>query len=290
MVAQSIRTVVTQINVQALYDSLLFINCGLVGPKFGPGTPKFIPSRPGLGAHANQTMGAHANQTMVPYSHWSQLYTSMLSDSVKLVGHSINTHLHTFFPHVQSFLFALSPTTIPLMLSSGAIYDCNLTQEELGSSAEKRLELITRYEVGMSTQLLNAGFKIAIPFVNRYGFGRSLVYDKDSTWGTEMDDTISDIWYEDGIRNLTATKTKPTPKWWETKEQSGLRNMQNRHKDTFEYHQWDILPWDHFVFFKVSRLVPEDIQQEMQYDATKLAKNGISLSIMTHASRSISIG
>lgn len=154
---ESIRIVVTTMNVQALYDNLLFINCGLVGPKFGPGSPKLIPS----------SSKTNAKQTMVPYSHWSQLYTSRLTDSVRLVGHSINTHFHTFFPHVQSFLYALRTDTVPILLSSGAIYDCGLTQEELGSDPEKRFQLINRYEVGMSTQLLKRGYKIATAFVNR---------------------------------------------------------------------------------------------------------------------------
>eukprot|EP00581_Thalassiosira_minuscula_P019485 CAMPEP_0183719396 /NCGR_PEP_ID=MMETSP0737-20130205/12355_1 /TAXON_ID=385413 /ORGANISM="Thalassiosira miniscula, Strain CCMP1093" /LENGTH=429 /DNA_ID=CAMNT_0025949113 /DNA_START=56 /DNA_END=1342 /DNA_ORIENTATION=- len=259
---ESIRTVFKKMNVQALYtyDNLLFINCGLVGPKLGPGTPKLIPSNK-----------PNARESMVPYSHWSQLYTSRLTDSVRMVGHSINTHFHTFFPHVQSFLYAIRTETVPILLSSGAIYDCGLTQEELGSNAEKRFELINRYEVGMSTQLLKRGYKIATAFVNRYGFGKSLVYDKDSTWGTEIDDTISDIWYEDGIRNLTSTISKPT-KWWKNEGKWGLRNPD---EDTFDYHKWDILPWDHFVFFKVSRLVPQDVQDEMNYNPQELEKSNV---------------
>ena len=259
---ESIRTVVTNMNVQALYDNLLFINCGLVGPKFGPGTPKLIPSSVTSKQHAKQ-------QTMVAYSHWSQLYTSRLTDSVRLVGHSINTHFHTFFPHVQSFLYAIKTETVPILLSSGAIYDCGLSQEELGSNDEKRFELINRYEVGMSTQLLKRGYKIATAFVNRYGFGKSLVYDKDSIWGTEIDDTISDIWYEDGIRNLTATMSKPS-KWWDIEGTAG--GLRSPEEDTVGYHQWDILPWDYFVFFKVSRLVPEDVQNEMSYNSEELKR------------------
>ena len=156
---ESIRIVVTKMNVQALYDNLLFVNCGLVGPKFGPGSPRLIPS--------SSSKTNNAKQGMVPYSHWSQLYTSRLTDSVRLVGHSINTHFHTFFPHVQSFLYALRTDTVPILLSSGAIYDCGLTQEELGGDPEKRFQLINRYEVGMSTQLLKRGYKIATAFVNR---------------------------------------------------------------------------------------------------------------------------
>lgn len=169
----------------------------------------------------------------------------MLSDSVTLVGHSINTHFHTFTPHVQSFLFSVKMDTIPTLLSSGAIYDCGLSQEELASDAEKRLELIRRYEVGMSTELLKRGDSIGTPFINRYAFGKALVYDKNTTLGTDIDDTVSDIWYEDGIRNLTAAQI--------------------------------IRPWEYFVFFKVSRFVPEDIQQEMQYSRNELAKNHIPI-------------
>ncbi len=218
----------------------------------------------------------NAKQTMVPYSHWSQLYTSRLTDSVRLVGHSINTHFHTFFPHVQSFLYALHTDTVPILLSSGAIYDCGLSQAELGGNPEKRFELINRYEVGMSTDLLKRGYKIASAFINRYEFGKSIVYDKASMWGIEIDDRISDIWYEDGIRNLTATMSGPKPKFWKANENGGigtLRIPRNLVEDTFQYHQWDILPWDYFVFFKVSRLVPQDVQDEMKYSVEELAKS-----------------
>jgi len=163
---ESIRIVVTKMNVQALYDNLLFVNCGLVGPKFGPGSPKLIPSS-SSSSSSSKTNNNAKQQGMVPYSHWSQLYTSRLTDSVRLVGHSVNTHFHTFFPHVQSFLYALRTDTVPILLSSGAIYDCGLTQEELGGDPEKRFQLINRYEVGMSTQLLKRGYKIATAFVNR---------------------------------------------------------------------------------------------------------------------------
>lgn len=260
---ESIRTVVTTMNVQALYDNLLFVNCGLVGPKFGSGTPKLVPSTP---------TKQNPKQKLVPYSHWSQIYTSRLTDSVRLVGHSINTHFHTFFPHVQSFLYAIRTDTVPILLSAGSIYDCGLSQEELGNDAEKRFELINRYEVGMSTQLLKRGYKIATAFVNRYGFGKSLVYDKDSTWGTEIDDTVSDIWYEDGIRNLTASMPRPAPKWWGLVGNTGLRSPE---ENQFEYHQWDILPWDYYMFFKVSRLVPEDVQSVMNYDVEELQRSNV---------------
>jgi hypothetical protein len=109
-----------------------------------------------------------------------------------------------------------------------------------------------------------------------YGFGESLVYDKGSTWGTELDDTVSDIWYEDGIRNLTATMPSPTPKFWSSSADDGRSSaLRGINEDTFEYHQWDILPWDYFVFFKVSRLVPEDVQRVMNYNPDELEKSDV---------------
>ena len=222
----------------------------------GPGSPTHIPS-------STKPNKNNASPKMVPYFHWSQIYTSRLSDSLRIVGHSINTHFHTYFPHVQSFLYAIRIETIPLLLSSGAIYDCGLTQEELASDPAKRFELIQRYEVGMSTQLLNRGFQIGTAFINRWGMGTPLVLDRNSTQGMELDDTICDIWYEDGVRNLTKTMDKSL-KWWRSKDSTN--SSVRRKEDSFDYHQWDILPWDHFLFFKVSRLVPEDIQAIMQYN------------------------
>jgi len=123
----------------------------------------------------------------------------------------------------------------------------------------------------------NSPFFLFRPYYLSYGFGKSLVYDKDSTWGTELDDTVSDIWYEDGIRNLTATMSNSqTAKFWSSsdgKKSPALRGTNE--DDTFEYHQWDILPWDYFVFFKVSRLVPEDVQRVMNYNVDELEKSDV---------------
>ena len=125
----------------------------------------------------------------------------------------------------------------------------------------------------MSTQLLARGYKIATAFINRYEFGKSLVYDKDSKRGTELDDTVSDLWYEDGIRNLTATMPRSNPNFWETEK----RKFHSPGEDTFEHHQWDILPWEYFVFFKVSRFVPGDVQREMNYNTDEMETAGVSV-------------
>jgi hypothetical protein len=198
---------------------------------------------------------------MVPYQHWSQIYTSRLNKNTRLVGHSINTHFHTYFPHVQSFLYSITPETAQMLLNDGAIYDCGLTQAQLGEDPARRFELIERYEVGMSTSLLKRGYSIGTAFINRWGFGTPLVLNANSTQGTELDDTICDIWYEDGVRNLTRTMDKSSKWWVDIPTEDSLRKKEN----TFDYHQWDILPWDYYLFFKVSRLVPQDIQNEMKY-------------------------
>ena len=140
--------IVANSNVLNLYDNVVFINCGMVGPKLGPGSPRHI--------HSSSTMKENEGRAMVPYSHWSQLYTSGLTDSIRLVGHSINTHCHGlgFSPHIQSFLYAMRTDTVPMLLSSGAIYDCGLSQEQLGSNKEIAFDLIKRYEVGRLLALL----------------------------------------------------------------------------------------------------------------------------------------
>jgi hypothetical protein len=267
---ESMRVVLNEIDVQASYDNLLFLNCGLVGPKLGPGSPKLIPTK--------DADGKVSTSKLVSYSHWSQLYTSRLDDEVRMVGQSINTHFHTFFPHVQSFLYAIKTETVPILLSAGAIYDCGLNQIEFETHVEKRFELIERYEVGMSTTLLKQGYKIATAFMNRWDMGNTLILDSNSIneekfktiYGITLDDTVSDLWYESGLRNLTSVLNRDMPRNWWRRDNNINNNPQSselrKKEDTYDYHKYDLLPWDYFVFFKVSRLVTEDIQNEMNYE------------------------
>ena len=125
----------------------------------------------------------------------------------------------------------------------------------------------------MSTQLLARGYKIATAFINQYEFGTSLAYGDDDKLGMELDYTISDIWFEDGIRNLTATMPRSSPKFWGKSGSLGVHDSPGT--DTFEHHQWDILPWDYFVFFKVSRFVPGDVQREMNYNTDEMERTGV---------------
>lgn len=274
---ESMRIVLNEIDVQASYDNLLFLNCGLVGPKIGPGSPKLIPTK-GADGRVDTTK-------LVPYSHWTQLYTSRLDDEVRMAGQSINTHFHTFFPHVQSFLYAIKTETASILTSAGAIYDCGLKQIEFATHPEKRYELIERYEVGMSSTLLKQGYKIATAFLNRWDMGSTLILDSNSIneerfktiYGVTLDDTVSDMWYESGLRNLTSVLNPDMPRDWWRRDSSNDNSSQSRDlrkkSDAYDYHKYDLLPWDYFVFFKVSRLVTEDIQNEMNYK--NLAENDV---------------
>ena len=275
---ESMRIVLNEIDVQASYDNLLFLNCGLVGPKLGPGSPKLIPTK--------DTNGRVDTTKLVPYTHWTQLYTSRLDDEVRMVGQSLNTHFHTFFPHVQSFLYAIKTETASILTSAGAIYDCGLKQIEFATHEEKRYELIERYEVGMSSTLIKQGYKIATAFLNRWDMGSSLVMDSNSIneekyktiYGVTLDDTLSDMWYESGLRNLTSVLNRDMPRdWWRRDRKNNGNTAQSselrKKEDTYDYHKYDLLPWDYYVFFKVSRLVTEDIQNELNYDT--LAENNV---------------
>jgi hypothetical protein len=77
--------------------------------------------------------------------------------------------------------------------------------------------------------------------------GDPLIIDGNSTFGRDYarEDVIhSDVFTEDGLRRLT---------------ESSFEEYGDRRK-------YAILPWDCYVFFKVSRLIPYDIQELMQYE------------------------
>ena len=223
---QSLLTVLRTYDVPHLYDHMVYMNCGLAGPKFGPGSP-------------SQWQGL---------SSWTELYTSLLSDKIQMVGHTINTHFNTVYsPHIQSFLFAVNTEMIDIWLQTGVIYECGIDNEDFKDDL-LRMALVWRYEVGISRVLLQRGYSIASAFLHQNGrIGDPLVIDANSTFGRNYtsDDVIhSDIFTEDGLRRLT---------------ESSLSEYQDRRK-------YAILPWECYVFFKVSRLIPHDIQNLMQYE------------------------
>jgi len=223
---ESLLLVSRTYDIPHLYDHMVYINCGLAGPHFGPGSPE------------------HWEQM----SSWTELYTSLLSDKVQMVGHTINTHFNTVYsPHVQSFLFAVNTPMIDIWLKTGAIYECGISNEDFKDDLVK-MALVWRYEVGISRVLLERGHSIAAAFMHQQGtLGVPLIMDSNSTFGRHFDreDIIhSDVFLEEGMRRLT----------------------ESSFPEYDDYRKYAILPWDCYVFFKVSRLIPSDIQDIMQYD------------------------
>ena len=223
---ESLLLVSRTYDIPHLYDHMVYINCGLAGPKFGPGSPE------------------HWEHL----SSWTELYTSLLSDEVQMVGHTINTHFNTVYsPHIQSFLFAVNTQMIDIWLNTGAIYECGISNEDFQDDLVK-MALVWRYEVGISRVLLERGYSIAAAFMHQQGsLGVPLIINQNSTFGRHFDrDEIihSDVFLEEGVRRLT----------------------ESSFPEYDDYRKYAILPWDCYVFFKVSRLIPSDIQDVMQYE------------------------
>lgn len=223
---ESLLLVARTYDIPHLYDHMVYINCGLAGPKFGTGSPE------------------HWDRL----SSWTELYTSLLSDQVQMVGQTINTHFNTVYsPHVQSFLFAINTPMIDIWLQTGAIYECGISNEDFKDDLVK-MALVWRYEVGISRVLLERGYSIAAAFMHQQGsLGVPLIIDNNSTFGRYFgqDEIIhSDLFLEEGMRRLT---------------ESSFPEVQDHRK-------YAILPWDSYVFFKVSRLIPSDIQDVMRYE------------------------
>jgi hypothetical protein len=216
---ESLLLVSRTYDIPNLYDHMVYINCGLAGPKFGPGSPE------------------HWEYL----SSWTELYTSLLSDKVQMVGHTINTHFNTVYsPHIQSFLFAVNTPMIDIWLKTGAIYECGISNEDFKDDLVK-MALVWRYEVGISRVLLERGYSIAAAFMHQQGsLGVPLVIDNNSTFGRHFgkeEITHSDVFLESGVRRLT----------------------ESSFPDYTDHRKYSILPWDCYVFFKVSRLIPSEL-------------------------------
>jgi hypothetical protein len=242
---ESLLLVSRTFDIPHQYDHMVYINCGLAGPKFGPGSP----------------------QHWENLSSWTELYTSLLSDKIQMVGHTINTHFNTVYsPHVQSFLFAINTPMIDIWIKTGSIYECGISNEDFKDDLVK-MALVWRYEVGISRVLLERGHSIAAAFMHQQGrIGEPLIINGNSTFGRHFnqDEIIhSDVFLEDGVRMLTES-TFP---------------------EYDDHRKYAILPWDCYVFFKVSRLIPFDVQQLMQYEnlgPVKLVQNDARRSSLWH--------
>ena len=120
-------------------DYFVYLNCGVVGPKY----PKSII------ANSN----SHS---------WTQIYTSLLSETIKMSGLTINvkfaedTRLPSPMTHVQSMLFAVDRVGLRIIQDSDAIYDCGKSNAEIKHMDRRRI--IYRYEMGLGKAILQAGY------------------------------------------------------------------------------------------------------------------------------------
>jgi hypothetical protein len=218
---ESIRMVTEQKDLQREYDYLLFVNCGLVGPNIGP----------------------HFRNDL----HWTQVFTGLLTDSVRMSGLSTNP---LWKPHIQSFLYAMSTDTLKMILSAGNIYDCEGKIGGVGA----------RYEVGMGRTILEQGYSIAVPFMNNLEMGRPIIVNQNNLQGIDgIAQRNSDLWREHNLRRATSTMDKS---YLEKLFGEGVGDN-------------DILPWSFYMFLKVSRFVPYDVQLEMNYDLDLLWRDNI---------------
>ena len=76
--------------------------------------------------------------------HWTDIFTSRLSETVKLTGITINMSFH---PHVQSFTIATDRIGIEIIKNSDAVYDCGVYNDQ-SMTEEQRWKIINSYEIG----------------------------------------------------------------------------------------------------------------------------------------------
>ena len=130
---EGLRSTFEQVDL-SFYDFLVYINCGVVGPK--------LPS-------------PEENDTSSSVLPWTHRYTSLLSEEVKMSGLSINCDVN---PHVQSMLFAVDRVGLDIIRNSGAVYDCKKGNDVI--TDEEKMDIIMKYEIGLSRAILDAGYGI----------------------------------------------------------------------------------------------------------------------------------
>eukprot|EP00980_Cylindrotheca_fusiformis_P025006 scaffold12894_cov120-Cylindrotheca_fusiformis.AAC.1 len=64
--------------------------------------------------------------------------------------------------HVQSMAFALDKIGLDIIQTSGAVYDCH--KNNTAMTKEDKVELVDRYEIGMSRAILQSNYSIAAWF------------------------------------------------------------------------------------------------------------------------------
>lgn len=155
-------------NASHVYDTFVFLNCGLLGP--------FLPTRVSKSG-----------------THWSRFFTSRLTEDVKMVGLTIScgtiSKRDERYPHVQSMLYAIDRKGLELVrealrhadiafpkpgdqlkiwqdsfvesasVSRQRFYCPNFVETSLSLLGFE--EFIRKYEIGMSRFVMESGFGIA---------------------------------------------------------------------------------------------------------------------------------
>merc|ERR1719384_724922 len=166
----------------------------------------------------------------------------------------------SFHPHVQSFAIATDRIGIDIIKNSDAVYDCGMSNDQ-DITEEQRWEIINRYEIGMSRQIINAGYSI-----NSLtgALGHSLTVKKDDFQTIiERSQYSSKPLQNSNERNI-----------WDSSTESNLlpfgEDIWNEHA-LLSVGNGKLPSWSDFVFFKASReiLLPE-VEEELQYNNPKL--------------------
>ncbi len=155
---------VRHLDLQA-YDYFVFLNSTMRGP--------FMPA------------WWHDDRQGVARPHWTTLFTRKLSDSVAMVGSSINWHGGQ--PHVQSMLMVMDQRALQLMRAA-----------ELFMSTDRHVSkmcLVTDFEIGSSQLLMKRGYNIDCMLRARagrdwrQGNAAEAAYppvERSSWWGTNL--------------------------------------------------------------------------------------------------------
>lgn len=225
---ESMRTFLREIDTTK-WDYFLYVNCGMVGPKW------------------------NGNQ------HWTDVFTSRLSETTKLTGVTINMSFH---PHVQSFTLATDRIGIDIIKNSDAVYDCGVHNDQ-SMNEEQKWKIIDQYEIGMSRKIINAGYTIS-SLVGALGDSFSIdkedintIIERSQTNSAEnplVESTEENIW-DSNTENLLL------PYGADIWNENGLRSVG----------KGGIPSWSDFVFFKASReIILPAINDEVQYDNPSL--------------------
>ena len=124
--------------------SLFYVNCGMLGPL--PKVAKPLGLQP----------------------HWTEYFRAELNREVKLVSMIINCGgIKTHRAHVGSEIWATDSIGLQAIINSSAVYDC--AQNSAKTSGEMYLEIIDRYEIGLSKAVLDRGYEISA-FLSPWNF------------------------------------------------------------------------------------------------------------------------